>query len=435
MKRMVLLMCLLVLVLFLTCKKDDNGPVSTTPTPSGGTPDPTPVGTPVGTATTATIGPSGGSVQSSDGKLSVNIPAGILSADTTISVQPIVNNAPGGLGTAYRLGPSGVHFSGPVTLQFNFDNDTVQVPELVGVAYQDTDNIWYSVPDYTVDSVAHTVSASVNHFSDWTDFERVHISPAQATLWVNQTLTLTLLETVPAASENQPQPIYRVTDDQVAWTASAGTVTRTPNPNSRFIYATYRAPASVPAGNPVRVSATVNRRYTYHGTIVPTNRTVFFSYITITDSTASFHVDIYYNNPQYYVSFQQFTLSDTCGVDVIVNRRTVSVSNFTNHQPGVNPPSRTSGDCTLSWLPGEPGPTNIRSGVGSVDTSQNVVLTFYHTAFSEQWQFACSGQPPVNFGGDPIPGEPGIMNFPLNSGSSHFYWQVNPNVYAWITRR
>ena len=435
MKRMVLLTYLLVLVLFLTCKKDDNGPASPTAPSTTGTPDPTPIGAPVGSAATTRIGAAGGTATSSDGRLSLSIPAGALASDTTISVQAISNNAWGGLGTAYRLGPSGIHFSSPVTLQFSYSNDTVQVPELLGVAYQDTDNIWYSVPDYTVDSTAQAVTASVNHFSDWTDFERVRIVPQQATLWVNQTLELTLIEQVDAGSGNQPQPIYRVTDNDVTWAASAGTISRTAGPSSRFLYATYRAPASVPAGNPVRVSATVNRRYTYHGTIVPTNRTVFFSYITITDSTASFHVDIYYNNPEYYVSFQQFTLSDTCGVDVTINRRTVSVSNFTNHQPGVIPPSRTSGDCTLSWLSGEPGPMNIRSGTGSIDTAQNVVLSFYHTAISEQWQLACSGQPPVTFGGDPLPGEPDGMTFPTNSGSSHFYWQVNPNVYAWITRR
>lgn len=419
---MMLLTCLLVVVLFLTCKKDDNGPVSATPPPSSGTPEPTPIGTPVGTATTARIGPSGGSVQSSDGKLSVNIPAGILNTDTTISVQPITNNAPNGLGTAYRLGPSGMHFSSPITLRFSYASDTIQVPELTGVAYQDTDGIWYEPPDYSVDSLTQTVSAAVNHFSDWTDFEEVNIYPVRATLWPNQTLALELRESIVAEMDTQPRPIYRVTNDQVTWSASAGSISGgSAIPGCNCAPATYRAPGAPPAMNPVRISATVNRRFTYHGSIVPTNRTIFFSYVTITDSSSTYHIDLYFRNPNYTVSYQQFTLSDTAGMDVTIRRRTVSVSNITNTPPGVTPPEVSGGDCTLTWLPGDPGPMNLRSAVGSIDSSGNVVLSIYQTAFEEQFRLACTGQQPVTFGGNPIPGVPDGLVFPANI-----------NIAAWV---
>lgn len=425
---------LILLVFFLTCKKNDNNPVSTTPpSNTGGTPEPTPIGIPVGPPTTVTIGTGGGTITSSDGTVSVTIPAGTLAGDTTISVQAITNNAPGGLGTAYRLGPSGMHFSSPVTLRFIYPTDSVQVPELLGVAFQDTDNIWYAMPDYTVDSTTHTVSAPVTHFSDWVDFERVRIIPRQGTLWVNQTLLVELLEYVPEEAP-QPQPIYRVTNEQVAWSASAGTISRSSQVSLGDLAALYRAPSSIPAGNPVQIRATVNRRFTYHGTIIPTNRTTFFSYVTITDSSASFHVDLYYHNTQYMVATLPFTLDDTCSMDVLVNRAIVSVSNVTNNQPGLTPVSAQAGQCTLTWLPGGPGPMNIRVVDGDVDTLNHVNLQFFHTAFDEEFTYACPGEPPITLGNNPIEGSPGGMSF-IGNWSGRFYVQVSNVVDAWVTRR
>ncbi len=425
---------LLLVIFFLTCKKEDNNPVSTTPpSNTGGTPEPTPIGIPLGSPTTATIGAAGGTITSSDGTVSVTIPAGVLAADTTISVQAITNNAPGGLGTAYRLGPSGMHFSSPVTLQFSYPTDSVQVPELLGVAFQDTDNVWYAMPDYSVDSITHTVSAPISHFSDWVDFERVRIIPRQATLWVNQTLGLELLEYVPEEAP-QPQPIYRVTNDQVAWSASAGTISRNSQSSWGDLAALYRAPTSVPAGNPVQVRATVNRRFTYHGTIIPTNRTTFFSYVTITDSSASFHVDLYFHDPQYMVATLPFTLDDTCSMDVTVNRRLVTVDNIVNHNSGVTPTSAMVGQCSLTWVSGGVGPMNIRSATGSVDTLNHVNLSFYHTAFGEEFTYACPGEPPITMGNDPTAGDPGSMSFDGN-WPGRFYVQVNDVVNAWVTRR
>ena len=431
MKRVFLLSFLLLGGLFLTCKKDDNNPLTTTTTPStGGTPEPTPVGIPMGPAMNVRIGPAGGTAASADGNLSVTIPAGALATDTTVSVQAITNNAPGGLGTAYRLGPSGMRFSSPVTLRFTYPSDSVQVPELLGVAFQDTDNIWYAMPDFSVDSTARTVSAPINHFSDWTDFEKVHISPESARLWVNQTVLLRLAEVMSLELIGQPQPIYRVTDNQVAWAASAGTIASGPSdPYCDCAPATYRAPSTIPAGNPVRVSATVNRRFTYHGTIVPTNRTVYFSYITITDSSASFHVKLMFDDPNYMVATLPFELTDTCDMDVLVNRRIVSVSNITNHQPVVTPTSAMAGQCTVTWIPGGPGPMNITSAYGTLDTLQNVGLVFLHAAFQEEFKYSCPGETPITLGGGPGGGNPGDLYFPSNTNGVLF----NVNHYVWAS--
>lgn len=441
MKKALLLPLLAALVLFLTCKKDSSGPVSITPPPSEGTPEPTPVGTAIGPPTSTTIGPSGGTASSSDGQLSVSIPAGVLNTDTTITVQAITNNALGGFGTAYRLGPDGMHFSTPVTLRFSYPGDSVQVPELLGIAYQDTDHIWYSVPDYSVDSLTRTVSASINHFSDWSDFERVWISPTNISISVNQVMNLQLSELPDEGEASQPHPIYRITDDQVAWSASAGTISRVASdPLFNSAAALFRAPSAVPAGNPVRVTAAVNRRFTYHGTIVPTNRTTFLSYITITNGTYRFHVEIYYDDPHYQAGPDSvlWHLTDTCGVDLLVNQTLVSADNETNHDSHITPASQTSpSGCAMTWIPTGPGIMNLMSVYGTVDTMGYVLLTLLHRAYQEEFQWSCPGEPTYTGGGGPAAGEPPDLAFPtFFQGNSYFnYRGLDPTVSFRVTRQ
>ena len=62
------------------------------PNPQDVKPEPTAVGTPVGTLVSQTIGPNGGSIVSDDGVAEVIIPANALSANTTIGIQSITNN-------------------------------------------------------------------------------------------------------------------------------------------------------------------------------------------------------------------------------------------------------------------------------------------------------------------------------------------------------
>src|SRR5260221_13625194 len=57
-----------------------------------------PFGTATGPAGEATIGPAGGALGSGGGKATGSIPPGGLAADTTISIQPVTNTAPGGKG-------------------------------------------------------------------------------------------------------------------------------------------------------------------------------------------------------------------------------------------------------------------------------------------------------------------------------------------------
>src|SRR3954453_3032977 len=85
-------------------------------------PKPSPVGAIAGDAVSANIGAAGGIIASADKRITVTVPAGALTVDTTIGVQPIENTDAAGFGMAYRLTPDGQKFAKPVTVAFTYGN-------------------------------------------------------------------------------------------------------------------------------------------------------------------------------------------------------------------------------------------------------------------------------------------------------------------------
>src|SRR5690242_13074401 len=118
-KHIFILVLSLTTLFFISCKSTSTDPG----TSSKGTP--TAVGTPVGSPSTATIDGSGGSLTSPDGRLEVIIPAGALSAETSISIQPVTNEAPLGAGLSYSLTPHGQQFTKPATIRFHYTEEDV----------------------------------------------------------------------------------------------------------------------------------------------------------------------------------------------------------------------------------------------------------------------------------------------------------------------
>ena len=102
-KHISLLLLLPAIFLLNACTKD---PVKQT-TPDVVTPLPTAIGNPVGSAVTKEIGTSGGSITSPDGRITLTIPAGALNTNTSISIQPIENTTPNGVGLSYDFLPNG----------------------------------------------------------------------------------------------------------------------------------------------------------------------------------------------------------------------------------------------------------------------------------------------------------------------------------------
>ena len=58
------------------------------------------------------------------------------------------------------------NFNNPIKVTFPYSSD-ITVPPLTGIAFQNTDGIWYSSGKFTWDTTNKTVSTETTHFSDW----------------------------------------------------------------------------------------------------------------------------------------------------------------------------------------------------------------------------------------------------------------------------
>src|SRR5688572_11677470 len=68
------------------------------------------------------IGAGGGSLVSADGKVSLTVPAGALTGDVEIAIQPVDVAAPSSARSrVYELTPHGQQFLAPVTLAIEID--------------------------------------------------------------------------------------------------------------------------------------------------------------------------------------------------------------------------------------------------------------------------------------------------------------------------
>lgn len=167
-----------VLVLMVGCAQTEEEPA----------PQSTAIGEPIAGMTTIsnTIGPSGGTVTSSDQRVTVTIPEGALSADATISVQPISNFAHGGIGVAYRM-TGAETFQKPVTLIFTYTDEelTGTAPEFLDVAFQNADGFWQLADTATLHLTSKTITATTTHFTDWSFVTRFRLSPSAARVKVD----------------------------------------------------------------------------------------------------------------------------------------------------------------------------------------------------------------------------------------------------------
>jgi hypothetical protein len=133
----------------------------------------TEVGLPDGELVSKVIGAAGGTISSADSRVTLTIPAGALPKDTQILIQPITNEAPNGLGAAYRFLPDGITFAKPASLTFHYDPRRVSVnsAEAFGIATQGTDRHWRRTSKVDVDTNARSIATPMPHFSDWTAYE------------------------------------------------------------------------------------------------------------------------------------------------------------------------------------------------------------------------------------------------------------------------
>lgn len=233
-------------------------PIAAEPQP----PAQTQAGEPVGVPTNATIGAAGGTLASSDGRLTITVPPGAMAAGTVVTIQPITATAPGALGSGYRLSPEGVTFTQPVSLTFSYpaDQGGATDPQSLRVATQDENGYW-SVMPATHDAAQRRLIVTTTHFSDWSSVAGLQLAPASATVEINKQLQLRLTYCGLGLFDENNQRLLLQCIDPTALVARNWSVNGTPGGNSTVGtvagaqgQATYTAPSSVPGQNPVAVS-------------------------------------------------------------------------------------------------------------------------------------------------------------------------------------
>ena len=427
----------------MSCIKN---PLTSGTTPPGGdddTPEITSTGTPNGNPVTKTIGSSGGSVVSDDGKFTIIIPAGALKDNLDITIQPITNEAPGGIGGGYELLPSGTKFSTPVTLSYHYSADDINgsSPYFTYIATQDSTGQWTEdVLNRDLDTVANTVSITTPHFSSYVLASSVHFEFSKTqfkegetgSIQVMQTLTKkdmtviededgTLLPALPIHKKQQvpdAQVGHWSLDDMGPTTAEVGTISGT------GANVTYLAPDNIDKNQQVKVSAEVTGTFVAYikKKKITFDKLILVGSVDLVLDKMSFSVKIEYLLAGTNTCFiDNFTDGATLEVDIDKGVVTVPPEKIQNQNgsatPNAGPDDSGTGDyCTFKQ--GDVGLVNIISGAGTPVATNgsgpgardytNINLTQSGTALPT-WTVVEAGGATSTEGGVALPGFPPVF--------------------------
>ncbi len=222
---------------------------------------------------TEVIGTAGGTIVSEDGLLEIEIPAGALTADTEIGIQPLTHTATSAFGNGYRLTPHGTIFKKKATVRFHYWKYKDQLGSVLApeVAFQKETGEWVCTGGVTNDTTRKILSVKTDHFSDWGLIASMELSPFSKTIGAGKSVTLQGLRYVfpvkgddwvvpqahPNAGSGEPMKI----EDRfiVRWRLDGPGKLET-----RGAEATYTAPASAPA----HATATISLELNVHGSQV-----------------------------------------------------------------------------------------------------------------------------------------------------------------------
>jgi len=253
---------LLLVTLFIACKKGNVNTSGNGNDLPGSIPQnalKTAIGVPQGDAVAKKIGASGGTIASADGKIQIDIPAGALAGEQTLSLQPITNTLEFATIPAYRILPQDLTFQKPatVTLTYTEADITSTLPEGLGGAGQKADGSWAILPKKQLNKAQKKVSVSFTRAVDLTFFPLCYLKPSDARVGTGEKLQLAVMATLPEGMEKYPQADgsyitgpYQLAAREVGdWTYN-GKGHLIPSGAT----AEYTAPAQVPAANPEAVS-------------------------------------------------------------------------------------------------------------------------------------------------------------------------------------
>jgi hypothetical protein len=434
MRKIMLLAAIALILILPRCQKLVDGlkpPEDPNPTEA----IPTDEGIPVGQLVSKTIGKAGGSLLSADGNAELIFPAGALDKDTEISVQALTNTAPNGVGNTYRCLPDGIKFLQPVTLKFHYTSDDLEstLGDLMGIAFQDSLGVWWRVNNFANDTVNKVISAPIRHFTSYTPFDILKIFSASNSVRVGKSLSLEIgtvlsdddLLTTLAQGGDELAPLITMKNKTIVWSANGvvngnatyGTVTGI----GLGLDAVFKAPAKVPAGNHVLVSALVDVNFKYHGKTF--SKTSLVSNITIIDRE-KYSLKIYLTEQALEVSY-----TDSAKMIVTISEgEVVAISDITNYGPNSLPAVVEYGGCSYTYVKEGIGEMNIVSGTGSTtapygDPIRVLNLEFTHSgAISPASNVVCQDSSKYTQGGNSLPaGIPSSLYFTITGNKEFEY--------------
>lgn len=120
---------------------------------------------------TEIIGDEGGAITSADNNLVINIPAGVMTDETSVTVTVNESNEhPDGVGTMFTLESAVDQFEEPVTLTFSYTDESLPAgmqPEFLTVVFREEGGEWITKPNATLDKITKTITVQTDHFSQW----------------------------------------------------------------------------------------------------------------------------------------------------------------------------------------------------------------------------------------------------------------------------
>jgi hypothetical protein len=372
-KNPVLLVLCIAVTILIACKKDGGGGSDLNPAV-------TPVGINNGTAKTQTIGSAGGTIVSDDGEMEIVIPPGALSANTDITIQPVTNNAPNGRRKAYRCTPDGQQFSKDITIIFHYtEEDAARTKEeFMQVAFQNADGTWKVVDKVTNDVGNKTLSASVNHFTDFSAFDILRIEPPSLYLrkgatgeyqisWAGMSTNNLIAFGAGVLSRD---PVWKV-NGVTGGNSTVGTIQSTAPAIAR-----YTAPASEPSTNPVDISVEINMPFTVDGQRFNQGILTAKAYII----GGMYRLELEFRGTMSPGSGEEFRIEDNVRMAVNLVGLEGTVTGAINVPPTFTKTQSSTTGCSASFVSNGTGPINLRDidviGVQRISLTNEVYVYF-----------------------------------------------------------
>jgi hypothetical protein len=90
----------------------------------------------------------------------------------------------------------------------------------MGIAFQDSAGIWYRTNNFSNDTLHKIISASLTHFSDWSAFEIMRLSPVSTFVKVNNSVDLeAVIVDIGGNDDDELAPIFK-NSSPIKWSAN-----------------------------------------------------------------------------------------------------------------------------------------------------------------------------------------------------------------------